>query len=114
MRMWMVNVRTMCSKHLLGEHVECHMIAGSINKGRRLDGFVDSNALQLKSLITRHNAIAKEMVRRGYRHLTPLAMPKLSNSLTLKVIRSRVNKAKALADLHARCEICREPGDYKI
>lgn len=110
MRMWMVNVRTMCRKHLLGEHVECHMIAGSINKGRRLDGFVDSNALQLKSLITRHDAIAREMIRRKYKHKSPLAMPIYNSSLSTKVISSRVNRVKAMEYLHARCEACRIMG----
>jgi hypothetical protein len=30
MRMWMVPPKVMCRKHLLGEHVEIHMLAGSL------------------------------------------------------------------------------------
>lgn len=31
MRMWMVDPKIMCRKHLLGEHLELHMLAGCIN-----------------------------------------------------------------------------------
>ena len=31
MRMWMVNPGFMCNKHLLGEHVECHMLVGHLH-----------------------------------------------------------------------------------
>jgi Pyrimidine dimer DNA glycosylase len=32
MRMWLVDPRLMCSQHLLGEHVELHMLVGSLNR----------------------------------------------------------------------------------
>ena len=38
MRMWMVPVQYMCRKHLLGEHVEHHMLVGSIHKGLSMRG----------------------------------------------------------------------------
>ena len=33
MRMWNVDPKLMCNKHLLGEHVEMHMFFGTIQKG---------------------------------------------------------------------------------
>lgn len=40
MRMWMLPPETMCRKHLLGEHVELHMLLGTMKRGRRIDGFL--------------------------------------------------------------------------
>jgi len=28
MRMWMLNPKALCRKHLMGEHVEIHMLVG--------------------------------------------------------------------------------------
>jgi hypothetical protein len=41
MRMWMVWPELMCRKHLLGEHVEIHMLLGALNKGHRVQGFIN-------------------------------------------------------------------------
>lgn len=38
MRMWMLPPETMCRKHLLGEHVELHMLLGSLRRGKTLTG----------------------------------------------------------------------------
>ena len=64
--------RAMCRAHLLGEHVECRMLRGSLRKGRRLDGFVESGLVDSRMLLERHEELAREMVRRGYRHASPL------------------------------------------
>lgn len=108
--MWMVNVKTMCRKHLLGEHVECHMIVGSINKSKNLEGFVDRNCLQFKSIYTRHNALAKEMIRRGYNHKSPIEKINWlkGNKVTLKVLASKVNQKLSEKDLYGRCKDCRD------
>lgn len=34
MRMWVVNPKILCRKHLLGEHVELHMATGHLQRGR--------------------------------------------------------------------------------
>lgn len=38
MRMWNINPRYMCRKHLLGEHVETHMLVGSLRKEKSVQG----------------------------------------------------------------------------
>ncbi len=114
MRMWMVDVRKMCRKHLLGEHVECHMIAASVRDGRSLDGYVDSNALQLKSLVVRHAALSREMLRRGYRHRSPLLTLSWNIEISRKAWASRVSLSASRAELHRRCQECREMALGKI
>ena len=111
MRMWMVDTKTMCRKHLLGEHVETHMILGTLNSGIRLDGYAHNNLLELKSLKKRHDEIAAEMVRRGYNHQSPLDWKdeKIDSVIqTSEVKSSKVDRFLALEDLHARCSECRK------
>ncbi|SHN61159.1 pyrimidine dimer DNA glycosylase/endonuclease V [Desulfovibrio litoralis] len=71
-RMWGVNPKKMCRKHLLGEHVEMHMLASSIDTGRSVKGFQDNNCLDAPLIEERHNQLADEMLRRGYKHNSPL------------------------------------------
>ena len=40
MRMWMLPPKGLCRKHLLGEHVELHMLLGSMRRGKNIDGFL--------------------------------------------------------------------------
>lgn len=39
MRMWLVPPSHMCRKHLLGEHVELHMLLGTLKKGNPSPAF---------------------------------------------------------------------------
>ncbi len=72
MRMWMVSPRRMCRKHLLGEHVEIHMAVATLRLGRSVDGFLEKGLLELDKLRSRHDDLVAEMLRRGYRHNSPL------------------------------------------
>ena len=103
MRMWMVDPRIMCRKHLLGEHVELHMIAASLRLGRRIDGYVAHNCVEPRAIARRHAALAKEMTRRGYRHASPLKQPRV---LAHQHPTARVRRADALRELRRRCEAC--------
>lgn len=108
MRMWMVPVEIMCRQHLLGEHVEHHMFLGCLKKGLNLDGYVDNNLLELKSLKRRHERLVKEILKRGYNHNSPLDYP---DNYTFGqgeyVCNSKVDVKKALKDLLCRCEECK-------
>lgn len=106
----MVDTTTMCRKHLLGEHVETHMILGTLKSGIRLDGYARNNLLELKSLKKRHDELATEMVRRGYNHQSPLDWKEEdTDSLfqTDEVKNSKVDKSLSLEELHTRCSECR-------
>ena len=72
MRMWPVSPKVLCRKHLLGEHVEMHMFVGTIEKGKSIRGYIGKGLVDPKRITARHNQLAKEMVRRGYNHNSPL------------------------------------------
>lgn len=99
----MVDPTLLCRKHLLGEHVECHMFRGSLLKGKSLTGFLATGLLDSRKLARRHDALAKEMNRRGYRHASPLA-----RDFDSKAAIGDVDVNAALRELATRCEECRQ------
>ena len=108
MRMWMIDPKIMCRKHLMGEHLECHMFLGSIRNNKKLDGFVEKNCLEFKNLKKRHDEIITEMQLRGYTHKSPLKFDqkKYLNKYPPKIINSIVDKEKSIKDLLSRCHEC--------
>jgi len=100
MRMWMVNPRLMCSQHLLGEHVEIHMLVGTLRRGKSIAGFLENNLLEVHSIRSRHAELAREMRRRGMKHQSPL--PKFRARRL-----GRVSRVQNLAELARRCKKCR-------
>ena len=72
MRMWMVDPSLLCRKHLLGEHVECHMFVGTINKNISIKGYIEKGLCEPDKLEFRHNQLSEEMIKRGYNHLSEL------------------------------------------
>lgn len=75
MRIWDIPPSELCRAHLLGEHRELHGLWNILTRGlvgysrhpetRRWEG-------RLRALYLRHEALAREMVSRGYRHGSPL------------------------------------------
>ena len=98
-RMWMQPPQTMCRKHLLGEHVECHMVKGSLDRWRSVAGHIAKGQLEPQNLQARHDELAREMVRRGYRHNSPLVH---SGGPV-----GHVDVDKSRRDLLSRCAECR-------
>ena len=107
MRMWMVNPKILCRKHLLGEHVELHMLVGCITKDKSIQGYIDTGLVETGSVYKRHDELTKEIERRGYNHKSPLP-------ITDKVYpaRGKVNIIKSLEDLGQRCKECKEWIEY--
>lgn len=101
MRMWNVPVENLCRQHLLGEHQETHSFVGCIKKGTSLAGYVEKGLVEVHNIIKRHNLLAEEMVRRGYRHLSPL------QEFTCQEI-GCVNVEQNINELRRRCKNCRE------
>ena len=111
MRMWMVDPRTMCRKHLMGEHVETHMYVGAMLKGTKVSGYIAGNLLEPLSLQRRHDELAAEMVARGYKHdsvMGPNAVTAALASLPEAELIATVSVADARAELHRRCPDCLE------
>ena len=102
MRMWMVDPRSMCDKHLLGEHVETHMFVGTIQKGIGVKGYLEGGLLEPRNLWTRHDLLAEEMKARGMKHRSPL--PRCDITALPDV---RVDTDRSLAELGRRCPDCR-------
>lgn len=46
MRMWMVPPIVMCQQHLLGEHVEMHMLIGAMKKGTSMAGYCQNGLME--------------------------------------------------------------------
>ena len=101
MRQWSVNPEMLCRKHLLGEHVEHHMFVGSIKRGFSVEGFLRDGFLEPKTLKTRHDEVAQEMLRRGYNHKSPLPDVDISH-----LRNGKIDKVKNIEDLRSRCEEC--------
>ncbi len=95
----MVDPRLMCRKHLLGEHVELHMLVGSLRKGVSLEGFFENKLIETHNIVRRHEQLVREMQRRGFRHASPLVV-------TAKRA-GRVDRRANLIELARRCRHCR-------
>ncbi len=107
MRQWMVDVRGMCRKHLIGEYRECFTIAGALRAKKQVNGFVRNNCLELLSLQSRFDELKAEMLRRGYKPVKKFEMPDLSY-LKIKIIEAKVDRIASLKDLLDRCPECAE------
>ena len=77
MRIWDVNPKLLCRKHLLAEHRELHGLWNILTKHKGKGGYshhpetlrwVGKN----RALYNRHELLVKEFIKRGYKHLTPL------------------------------------------
>src|SRR4030065_2873500 len=75
MRIWDLAPERLCRQHLLGEHRELHALWVRLTKEKK--GFARHPETarwrgKLAALYQRHESLAMEMARRGYRHQTPL------------------------------------------
>lgn len=75
MRIWDVPPGVLCRQHLLGEHRELHATWNILTQDKK--GYARHPEVlrwkgKLKALFLRHEALVAEMVRRGYRHASPL------------------------------------------
>lgn len=75
MRIWDLPPKILCSKHLLGEHLELHCIWTILTEGRK--GYSHHPETlrwkgKLKALYNRHDELVKEMKSRGYNHKSDL------------------------------------------
>lgn len=100
MRMWKINPSLLCDKHLRGEHYEMHMFAGAIAKGKSIKGYLDKGLVETDKIIARHDTLASEMLKRGFKHIKP--MPAFSIGK-----HGHVDTSKSIEDLKQRCEECR-------
>lgn len=107
MRMWMLEPGLLCRYHLLGEHVETHMLSGHFRKGRSIKGYITSNCVEPLSLRARHDALVEEMLRRGYRHASPLdfSMDDLA-CYSIEDVNAVVDRRLSFKKLMHKCPKC--------
>jgi hypothetical protein len=98
----MVDSKTMCLKHLLGEHLELHMLAGCLEKGKNIRGFIEHGFVDPSLLLHRHDELVREMKRRGYHHCSPIG------NLTQDMEQGHIDPKANKAELCRRCADCRE------
>lgn len=102
MRQWHVDPSLLCDQHLLGEHVEHHMFAGCLLKGKTLTGYIDGGLVEIQTLIARHDELVAEMQRRGFNHKSP--MPGIDKLLFAA---GYVDVDANIKELAKRCKHCR-------
>jgi hypothetical protein len=76
MRIWDIRPEKLCRQHLLGEHSELHALWTILTQGKT--GYSKHPETmrwkgKLKALYLRHEALVREMGRRGYVHRSPLS-----------------------------------------
>lgn len=101
MRMWLINPKQMCRKHLLGEHVEMHMFKGTIEGGKSINGYLKNGLVDLGKIKKRHDELVIEMKKRGYKHNSP--MINFNEGKIYSVI-----KEKNIKELCKRCKECKK------
>ena len=108
MRMWMIDPKLLCRKHLLGEHSEIHKHKHNFLKGHSIKGRIyPITQIEPLSMQYRHEQLSQEMLLRKYNHQSPFEQPSLEK-YTPEDINVKVDKNIALKDLSERCSECRK------
>lgn len=77
MRVWDIDPKHLCRKHLLAEHRELHGLWNILTKHNGTGGYSRHPETlrwigKEKALYLRHDLLVEEFRRRGYNHRTPL------------------------------------------
>ena len=108
MRMWMINPKLLCNKHLLGEHGELHKFIPSFHKKYSIDNRVSPIVqIELSSYQSRHDELATEMLDRGMNHKSPLPELPDFSYLPDEHYRAKVDINISMRDLKNRCGECK-------
>jgi len=108
MRMWMINPKLLCNKHLLGEHGEIHKHRHNFVKQHKIKGRIFPVVqIEPMSMGIRHNELAEEMLSRGLNHKSDYEMPSISYLNNAERF-ARVDIEISYKDLISRCEECKK------
>ena len=100
MRDWKINPELLCNTHLLGNHVELHMFAGCIEKGKSIKGYIETGLVEIHNLKNRHDEIVQEMIARNMEHKSPFPDIELYKA-------GEIDIDENIKELMNRCEYCR-------
>jgi len=77
MRVWDIEPKYLCRKHLLAEHRELHGLWNILTLHKGQGGYSRHPETlrwvgKTKALYNRHEALTREFIKRGFNHYTPL------------------------------------------
>jgi hypothetical protein len=102
MRMWFIDPKLMCRKHLLGEHFEIHKHKHNFVKKHNMAGRLKyPSQIDPARMELRHDEIVKEMTVRGMNHKSDYEQPDVSY-----LPKAKIDIEYNLIDLACRCEEC--------
>lgn len=113
MRVWDLPVECLCRNHLLAEHRELHAVWSIIIKDKA--GYAKHPEVmrwrgKLGALWGRHELQRREMLRRGYRHRSPLylnVIPKRHSGRIQKALLEPLGvQRKKLREKGCECRVC--------
>lgn len=108
MRMWMLDPQILCKKHLLGEHGEIHKHRHNFVKKHSITGRIKPIVqIEPQSMQSRHDALAQEMIKRGYNHQSEYVQPDISYLPQDEQI-AKVDLNISIKDLISRCSECKK------
>ena len=106
MRIWDVEPRILCRKHLLGEHRELHGLWNILIMHKR--GYSNHPETRRwvgkeKALYNRHEQLVQEMKKRGYAHFSPLRQDLAKGNEIQNIFIHTIEEQKKLLQ-EKRCE----------
>ncbi len=107
MRMWMIDPKQLCDKHLLGEHGEIHKFRPSFVKGVRIDGRIKPVVqIEPAAMKARHDELTAEMESRfGKKYNSPYEQPDLS-AYAPELVNAKADAERNKLELAQRCPAC--------
>lgn len=105
MRIWDIEPRRLCRKHLLGEHRELHALYSILlgnKKGYRHHPETRRWEGKLPALAKRHDLLVKEMERRGYKHHSPVE-PAIGKNKQDIFVNTILEQEKILSEKDCEC-----------
>lgn len=113
MRMWMINPKMMCNKHLIEEHAGLHKFLSNIKFKSCLKRAVESKRIELISYQERHDLLEKEITNRNNKTKpTPITMPDLSHIEKEYFI--HIDRAQSIRALCTLCNKCADKMSVKV
>jgi hypothetical protein len=108
MRMWGINPKCLCRKHLLGEHNEIHKHRHNFVKHHSIKNRISPIVqIEPENMKKRHDELVEEMINRGYNHQSPYDQPDLTH-LKDEERYAKISIGVSISDLKSRCTECAE------
>jgi len=115
MRMWMINPKLMCLKHILGEHAQIHRYYNPFSRHYNIDKRIQPIVMiEPQNMKKRHDRLEEELNRRretgevkGLKKTSPYILPDLSY-LPQAQREAKMDKFMSMQALMERCPVCKE------